>query len=59
MGKLDDDIPIMIEDCLQRESKLSEWEAEFIDSIDSQLRGEGSLTQKQQEMLERIWDRIT
>lgn len=55
----DDDIPTMIEDCMNRESKLSEWEAKFIDSIDSQLRGENSLTQKQLETLEQIWERIT
>ena len=55
----DDDIPTMIEDCMNRESKLSDWEAGFIDSLDSQLRGENSLTQKQQEKLEQIWERIT
>lgn len=54
-----DDVPVMIEDCMNRESKLSEWEAEFIDSLDSQLREGNSLTQKQQEKLEQIWERIT
>lgn len=32
-----DDHAQMIEDCEARESKLSEWEHEFIDSIGRQL----------------------
>ena len=59
MSKQDDDIPTMIEDCMNRESKLSDWEAKFIDNIDSQLRGDNSLTSKQQEKLEQIWEKIT
>lgn len=53
------DIPTMIEDCMNRESKLSDWEASFIDSIDSQVRSDKSLTKPQQEKLEQIWERIT
>ena len=56
---MSDDVSVMIEDCMNRESKLSDWEASFIDSVDSQLRGGNSLTQKQQEKLEQIWERIT
>ncbi|KKL94096.1 hypothetical protein LCGC14_1868150 [marine sediment metagenome] len=54
-----DDISTMIEDCQNRESKLSDWEAQFIDNIDSQIRDDGSLSEKQQEKLEQIWERIT
>jgi len=56
---VDNDISTMIEDCLNRESKLSDWEAGFIDTIDSQIRSDGSLTKKQQEKLEQIWEKIT
>ncbi len=56
---MEDDISTMIEDCVNRESKLGEWEAGFIDSVDSQLREGNSLTQKQQGKLEQIWERIT
>lgn len=55
----DDDIAQMIEDCEARDSKLSEWEQQFIDSIGRQLSRTGSLSPKQQERLEQIWERIT
>ncbi len=37
---------------------LSEWEAEFVDSIDDWLNKGRTLTPKQGETLEKIWDRI-
>jgi len=37
---------------------LSQWEAEFVESIDSRLGDGRSLTDKQAETLEKIWDRI-
>lgn len=55
----DDDIAQMIEDCEARDSKLSEWEQQFIDSIGRQLAEHGGLSQKQRERLEQIWERIT
>ena len=55
----DDDIAQMIEDCEARDSKLSEWEQQFIDSIGRQLAKNGSLSPKQQERLEAILERIT
>ena len=45
----------MIEDCEKRESKLSRWEYEFIVDISDN----GSLTKKQSEKLEAIWERVT
>lgn len=54
-----DDISQMIEDCEKRQEKLSEWEQSFIDSISHQLAKSGSLSPKQQERLEQIWERIT
>ena len=55
----DNDIAQMIEDCEARDSKLSEWEQQFIDSIGRQLAKNGSLSQKQRDRLEEIWNRVT
>lgn len=35
--------------------KLSSWEIDFVESIDRQLRGGRVLSQKQEEILERIY----
>lgn len=54
-----DEIQVMIEDCEQRSEKLSDWECGFIDSISDQLgRGHG-LTDKQEQILTRIWEKVT
>lgn len=49
----------MVEDCEKRESRMTEWDRGFIDSIRSRLEHEKPLTQKQTETLEKIWDRAT
>lgn len=49
----------MIDDCEKRESKLSDWERTFIDSIGSQLERGNSLTESQSETLDDIWERVT
>jgi len=49
----------MIEDCAIRESRLSEWEASFIESITEQLENEKSLTEKQTDVLNNIWEKVT
>ena len=49
----------MVEDCEQRESRLSDWERAFIDSIGNQLRDGRTLTAKQAETLDSIWERAT
>lgn len=50
-----DEIRDMIVDCMNRESKLTEWEVDFIDS----LMDRDYYTDKQIEKLEKIWNRIT
>ncbi len=52
------EIDLMINDCLNRESKMSEWEREFIWSIAWSINP-NELSQKQLAHLEKIWDRIT
>ena len=54
-----DDVAQMIEDCENRQHKLSEWEQSFIDSISHQLSKGRVLTEKQIETLWRIWDKVT
>jgi len=49
----------MIEDCENREAKLSDWERSFIDSIGRQLAAGRALTDEQVEQLDRIWERVT
>jgi hypothetical protein len=38
--------------------ELNEWESEFIENIDDWLGDGKTLTPKQAESLEKIWDRI-
>ena len=49
----------MIDDCERRESKLTAWEYEFIDSLANRVCRGHTLTDKQAEKLQKIWDRIT
>ena len=49
----------MVTDCENRESKLSEWEAGFIDSLSHHLAAGRALSDKQAEKLNAIWDRVT
>lgn len=54
-----EEIVQMIEDVMARDHKLSEWEVEFIDSVDTQLRRGQTLTEKQDARLTQIWERVT
>ncbi len=45
----------MINDCIDRESRMSDWETNFIDSISNYE----SITSKQAKVLERIWEKVT
>jgi hypothetical protein len=49
----------LISDCEDRESRLNGWERNFIDSLGRQLAEGQSLTPKQAEALEEIWERAT
>jgi hypothetical protein len=54
---MEDDAIQMIDDCEARESQLSEWEYEFISSIEGKLWCD--LSEKQRAKLESIWERVT
>lgn len=49
----------MVADCEARESRLSDWQRGFVDSIGRQLAQGRSLTPKQVEALEEVWERAT
>lgn len=48
----------MIDDCSKRYKKLTEWEKGFIDSL-LELDDLASISGKQYETLEKIWERVT
>jgi len=49
----------MVTDCENRESKLTDWERGFIDSLSRHLNVGKPLSEKQAETLDRIWGRVT
>lgn len=49
----------MVEDCETREERLSDFERTFIDSIGKQLRDGKGLSQKQIDLLDEVWNRVT
>jgi len=53
----DDDALQMADDCTARESRLNEWEGEFLSSIEGKLWCD--LSEKQRAKLESIWERVT
>lgn len=49
----------LVEDCQARESRLSAWEHDFIASIAEQLGRGRTLSAKQANTLDEIWQRVT
>lgn len=49
----------LIEDCEARESRLDDWQRQFIDSIRRQLERGQRLTRQQQEKLDEVWEHAT
>ena len=49
----------MIEDCENRSEKLTDWEAQYIDSLSMQVGKGKGLSPKQEEILDRIWEKVT
>lgn len=49
----------MVDDCLARDAKLTEWEQEFVRSLHEQLDEGRELTEKQAARLDLIWERVT
>ena len=53
-----DEIEQMLADCEARESRLTDWERGFIDSIRNSFDVGRGLTEKQDDALERIWNKV-
>lgn len=49
----------MIEDCEKRESRLTEWEQGFIESVRDQIERGRRPSAKQIETLDNIWNKAT
>lgn len=49
----------MLGDIMHRESKLSDWEKTFIQSITEQYQRKGELSEKQLAIVEKIWNKVT
>jgi len=54
-----DEYLTLIDDCEARESRLSEWEQGFVQSIRERLEKGVPLTPKQTETLSNVWERAT
>lgn len=54
-----DEMVGMIVDCENRSSKLTDWEAGFIDSLQKQIEQGRTPTARQEETLQKIWDKVT
>jgi hypothetical protein len=49
----------MIDDCEARDEYLTAWEADFLASIREQIGASAFLSEKQQDVLDRIWEKVT
>lgn len=58
MTSIDEQL-LLISDCEARESRLTDWERGFIDSIQNRLDSGRALTGRQAETLDSIWQKVT
>lgn len=49
----------MVNDCMARESRLNDWERNFVDGMANKLYNGGGLTETEDEKLEEVWDAAT
>jgi hypothetical protein len=54
-----DEYMTLIEDCEHRSERLTDWEAQFIDSIKHQITEGRRLSTKQTERLDEVWEKAT
>ena len=54
-----DEYLMLVDDCEKRESRLTDWEAHFIDSIRRRLENEQVLSAKQIQTLENVLEKAT
>lgn len=54
-----DEAEQMISDCENRDRRLTEWEREFLTSLRQRVANGQEPTERQDEVLNRIWDKVT
>lgn len=54
-----DEWATMVDDCITREQRLTDWERDFIDNLARLLEEDQPLSAKQSDKLNIIWDRVT
>ena len=59
MAEWTDEYEQMLQDCIKRDAKLTDWERDFVESLDHRLAKGKTPTPKQCAVLDRIWDRVT
>jgi len=53
------EVELMINDCIEREGKLTDWERGFMDNCSGLIDRDFILSKKQRMRLEEIWERVT
>lgn len=59
MGDWTSEYADMLDDCMKRESRMTEWEQSFCDSLSMQISAGRIPTARQIETLDRIWEKVT
>ncbi len=54
-----DEYATLLDDCEQREDRLSDWERGFVDSLRKQIENGRRPSQKQIETLDNVWEKAT
>jgi len=54
-----EEVQQMIADCHERQSKLTDWEIGFIDSLEVRIGKGFGCSDKQYERLSEAWERVT
>lgn len=54
-----DEALTLLDDCEARESRLTDWERSFVDSLRSQIEAGRTPTTKQIDTLDTIWEKAT
>lgn len=59
MVKVTDEHKVMIQDCVKRHSRLTEWEIEFISDLQLAVEKGWDFTIRQDSKLDEIWEKAT
>lgn len=59
MSRWEDEYLTMIDDCEDRSDRITEWEGQFLDSLRRQIGNGRRPTEKQIEILDRVWEKAT